>query len=143
MHCSKSLSFLLSIVFILARTSLAQQPEPDCSGTWRLQSDSSVKFVIAQKDGKIRFTEVKGSETKADYGCKTDGKECKVKAGGHPAKVSFWFNGAKLVQLETRGNNVIRRRFELANKGDTLKVEFTSIVPEGKDEELTFSREKL
>ena len=119
-----------------------QKPQPDYSGTWRLQSDNSVELVLQQKDDTLHVKETKGSETKADYSCNTLGKECDVKNEGHEVKVSFWFNGPKLVQFETRGSNVVRRRFQLADNGSTLNVELSSIVPEGKDEKLAFARER-
>ncbi len=74
-------------------------------------------------------------------GCNTLGKECNVKYQGHAAKVSFWFNGSKLVKLETRGSSVTRRRFEFAIGDKTINVELSSIVPEGKSEKLAFARE--
>lgn len=131
------------IVWLLPlATTWGQQPaQPNFSGTWRQQSDHAVRLVVEQKDDSVHITELKGTETIADYTCNTLGKECNVKYQGHAAKVSFWFNGSKLVELETRGSAVTKRRFELANGDKTINVELSSIVPEGKSEKLAFARE--
>jgi hypothetical protein len=55
-----------------------------------------------------------------------------VKDAGRHAKVTFYFNGAKLVQLETRGSKVVKRRFSVDDQGDSMEVEEIPVVPEGK-----------
>jgi hypothetical protein len=71
--------------------------------------------------------------------CNIMGKDCEVKLGGHKAKVSMWFNGDMLVEMETRGAEVVKRRFKVAGD-DTMKMEVMPIVPEGKTETLEFKR---
>jgi hypothetical protein len=34
----------------------------------------------------------------------------------------MWFDGPKIVQLEVRGNDLIRRNFEPSESGDVLHV---------------------
>lgn len=130
------------IALLLPFGAAVGQEAPNFSGTWDARSDSSSKLVLDQKTDAIHVKEIKGTETTADYTCNTLGKDCEVKTEGHPAKVSFWFNGPKLVQFETHGSNVIRRRFEIAEGGKALNVEVSHISPEGKDEKLVFAREK-
>src|SRR5438132_13251876 len=85
---------VLGLVLLSLAAAYGQQaPQPDYSGTWRLQADDSVKLVLEQKDSTIHMKEFKGTDTRADYSCNTMGKECEVKYEGHRAKVSFWFNG--------------------------------------------------
>jgi hypothetical protein len=48
--------------------------------------------------------------------------------------VSVWFSGPKLVELETKGSEVIKRRFQVAGQGDTMQLEVISIVPDGRTE---------
>jgi hypothetical protein len=55
----------------------------------------------------------------------------------------MWFNGPKLVVLETRGADITRRRFEVGPKGQTLKVEVTHMSSGAKSEKLTFLRENI
>jgi hypothetical protein len=52
----------------------------------------------------------------------------------------MWHLGPKLVQLETKGNEVIKRRFLVSDQGDTMQVECISIAPDEKTETLTFRR---
>jgi hypothetical protein len=46
----------------------------------------------------------------------------------------MWFNGPKLVELETRGAQVVKRRFSITGDGDTMDLETIPIVPTGKSE---------
>jgi hypothetical protein len=52
----------------------------------------------------------------------------------------MWFNGDKLVELETKGREVVKRSFAVPQQGDTLEVEVIPIVPEGRTETLHFAR---
>jgi hypothetical protein len=52
----------------------------------------------------------------------------------------MWFNGPKLVELETKGKEVVKRRFAVAGEGDTLEIEVIPIEPAGKTETLRFRR---
>ncbi len=115
-------------------------PGPTIAGTWLLQSDSNEKLVLEHSGDKIHVQEFKGPELKSDFSCSDDGKDCSVKEGGHSEKVSFYFNGPKLVELETRGDNVIQRHFALAGDGKSLEVEMVSISPPGKPDKMEYSR---
>jgi hypothetical protein len=44
------------------------------------------------------------------------------------------------VELETKGNDVVKRLFTAADKPDTLQVEVIQLVPSGKTETLVFKR---
>ena len=62
------------------------------------------------------------------------GRECEIKDSGRQAKVSMWFSGPKLVELETKGSEVVKRRFALSGQGDTMELEVIPIVPVGRSE---------
>jgi hypothetical protein len=113
---------------------------PSITGTWVLQSDKNVKLVIDQSDQKIHVQEVEGNDLKEDYTCNLNGKDCDFKQEGHAAKVSLWHNGAKLVELVTRGSDVVKRRFTLAPDGNSLSVEMSRISPSGKNETFAYAR---
>ena len=51
----------------------------------------------------------------------------------------MWFNGPKLVEMETRGSEIIKRRFQ-AEEGDMVEVEVIPIVPSGKTEVVRLHR---
>lgn len=137
-----TLYFGAACVFSVGGAFAQSAPEPSYTGTWRLQSDNSVKWILDQHDDTIRLQEVDGTGTIADETCNTLGKECEIKESGRHTKVTFWFNGPKLVELETRGDTVLKRRFDITNNGSALEVEQISIVPPGKTGKLVFAREK-
>src|SRR5271154_1465389 len=93
----------------------------DAKSTWDLES----------LGGSIHVTNSKGTQTMAKFECNTVGKECAVEDAGRRSKVSMWFNGTKLVELETRGNEIVKRRFSIAGNGDTMDLETIPIVPSG------------
>lgn len=117
---------------------LAAQDRPNLSGTWQFDGAKSelhtvkvgnATWVISEDDSSIQISESEdGASKKVEYKCTTDGKECKV--SGSKAKASFWYNGAMLVEMETRGDNVTRYRMKLSDDGKTLTVDTTSIVPQ-------------
>jgi hypothetical protein len=80
----------------------------------------------------MHITHVALDQTSTQYECATSGRECDFATSGKPGKVSLWFNGAKLVQLETRGPEVVKRRFLV--KDNHLEMEVIPISPGGKTE---------
>jgi len=118
----------------------AQTSPPALSGTWVLRKDPSVKLVVEQTPDKIHVQEFRGDQVLTEYTCNTVGKDCEMQEEGHPAKVSLWFNGSKLVELRTKGNEVTRRRFTLAPDGHSLEVELSALSNNGKTEILAYSR---
>jgi hypothetical protein len=131
------------IVFVGCSVGLAQAQSlsaADLSGTWTDTSDGSVKWILNQDVSTIHIKEVRGTEVKADYSCQVDGPECKLRDSGREEMTSLYFNGPKLVELRTRGEDVVKRRFTASADGKTLTVEVIPIAPSGKTETLTFAR---
>jgi hypothetical protein len=68
---------------------------------------SDLTWVIDQKDDALHISEISknsdGKEVKTDFDCSTDGKECITKLDGQPAIISFYFNGAALVEMDYKG----------------------------------------
>ena len=69
-----------------------------------------------------------GEKKIAEYACNL-GKECEVKDAGRKVKVTLYFNGPNLVMLETKGEEVVKKRFGVTEKGDTLELE---VIPIGR-----------
>ena len=119
---------------------------PDLNGVWRLepaQSEihshvpSQLTWQIEQSDGAIHLIQRLGDKND-DLRCGTDGKECKVKDEGHPAVISFYYNGPVLVELESQGSNrdtVIKKRFSVSPDGSHLTVDVIHVMPAGKPPE--------
>lgn len=107
-------------------------------GSWQ-SSDNQTWSFTAQGDS-LKVMEMESGNKVADFTCNTDGKSCEVKIGGKKASVSFYYNGAKLVEIEQRGSDVIKRRFAAATEADGMNVEVMPIVPAGSNETLKFKR---
>jgi len=137
------------LLIILAAPVAAQDDHPAFSGTWQLDTaKSDIKltktpagtWVIQEGDNSIRITETEtGKNKKIELQCTTDGKECK--AGGD-RRASFWYNGATLVEMETKSDHVVRYRLKMSDDGKTLTVEITQLVPQNdKIDTLVFQKQ--
>lgn len=101
----------------------------ETKSTWDLEGVGS----------SIHVTNSKGTQAVVEFECNTVGKECAVEDAGRRSKVSMWFNGPKLVELETRGTEIVKRRFSITGDGDTMDLETISIAS-GKVETAHFKR---
>jgi hypothetical protein len=113
-------------------------------GSWQLQAASAsgegAAWTLASKGNSLEVTQLDGGKTIAKFECSTDGTGCDIKSGGKKAVVSMWFNGPKLVQMETKGSEVVKRRFGIVAPGDVMEMEVIPIVPGGPAETLRFKR---
>lgn len=112
-------------------------------GTWRQndeKGEAKTTWTLEVLGGSIHVTHSNGTQTVADFECNTLGKECAVKDAGRPSKVSLWFNGLKLVELETKGTQVVKRRFSITGYGESMDLETIAIAPAGKTETTHFKR---
>lgn len=127
---------------------MAAQDRPDLSGTWQFDSSKSemhsiriagATWVIHEDDSSIQITESEdGASKKIELKCTTDGKQCKI--GGEKATASFWYNGPMLVEMESKGDRVVRYRMKLSDDGKTLTVATTSIVPQASQDDVLVFR---
>jgi hypothetical protein len=141
---------MCSALAILVMPLAAQDDRPNLSGTWQFDSAKSelhtvraagATWVINEDDSSIQITESEtGASKKIELKCTTDGKECKV--AGSKIKTSFWYNGAMLVEMETKGDNVVRYRMKLSDDGKTLTVDTTSIVPQSTQNDVMVFRKQ-
>jgi len=100
------------------------------SKTWTLTANGDAMHIVrAENDQKVSEVE-----------CNTSGRECELKDAGKPVKVSMWFNGSKLVVMETRGTEVLKRRFAASDDGNAMELETIPIVPQGKSETVHLTR---
>jgi hypothetical protein len=103
-------------------------------GTWSTSGDPRATWVLAAPGDVMHITYSQNDQKISEVECNTVGRECESKQSGKPVKVSMWFNGPKLVMMETRGTEVVKRRFHASDDGQTLELETIPIVPEGKTE---------
>jgi hypothetical protein len=116
-------------------------------GTWQLEhgsdKDGSV-WIIEAKDNGVHVVHSQQNQKLVDFECNTLGRDCDLTdAGHHHMKVSFWYNGPKLVQYETRGSDVVKYRLTATGQGDTMEVEVIPVVPSGNTEVRQFKRVQL
>lgn len=113
------------------------------AGKWEMKSEAAAEktpvWVVEDKGLSIHITRLMGAEKVSDFECEL-GKECKVKDSGKSVTEQIYFNGPKLVEIETKGGEVVKRRFEAATEADTMQVEVMPLVPAGKTETLLFKR---
>jgi len=134
-----------TILFALAVSSCAfAAPGDDYAdraklvGSWQ-SPDNSQLWSFQTEGDSLKVTQTEGGAKIADFVCNTDGKSCEVKIGGKKASVSFYYNGPKLVEIEQKGSDVIKRRFAAA-EADGMELEVMPIVPSGSNETLKFKR---
>jgi|SRR5664279_5050254 len=118
------------------------------AGIWELQTGGAKdpgerageSWILETKEDAVHITRIDDGHKLAEFECNTLGRECEVKDSGHSAKVTFWFNGPKLVQLETRGSRTVKRRFSTVDQGNAMDVEEIPMSPEGKTVVRRFTR---
>jgi len=106
-------------------------------GTWT-ENGGTHGWVIENSANGLHMTQIDASAPIADFTCATDGHDCDTKISGKKAKVSLYYNGSALVQLETRGDTVTKRKFSISGNG--LKVEVTPMTGKIVTEERQFDR---
>jgi hypothetical protein len=102
--------------------------------------DSNTVWILEGENDEIQITESRNNEVVAKFSCNTMGRECAVKESGQKAKISLYYNGPSLVEMEIRGNDVVKRRFTATDSGDKLEIEVIPIAPSGKTEVLRLRR---
>jgi hypothetical protein len=113
-------------------------------GTWESQrgtdNASRATWLLEPKGDAVHVTYLQGSQKVAEFECDTSGRECPAKDEGHSAKISLWFNGPTLVELETKGPEIVKRRFAVAGTGEEMDVELIPVVSKSKAETVHFKR---
>jgi len=116
-------------------------------GSWETQgasdNGSASSWTFSTAENAIRITQLDGNNKVADFECNTMGTPCEIKTAGKKATVSMWFNGPRLVEMETKGSEVIKRRFRILPGGDAMEMEYIPFVPAGKTETFEFKRVQL
>jgi hypothetical protein len=133
----------LLLVVAVSATAADEGERQNLTGSWVSENEPRSGWTIGNKNDVFQIVETSGDSTVAEYVCKADGHDCQVKIAGKKATVSMWFNGSKLVQLETQGTNVVKRRFAALPQGEAIEVETIPIVPDGRPETLRFKRMKV
>jgi hypothetical protein len=136
---------LTLLLFCFAAWADEQTDRAKLLGAWDSQDGSAKRaaWTFEFKGDSLHVTYSEGDQVVTDFECNTKGRDCDAKIGGGRAKVSLWFNGPKLVELETKGQEILKHRFGIAGQGDQMEVEIIPIAPDGKAETLHFKRGAL
>jgi len=114
-------------------------------GAWQ-QQDASGKgisvWVVETKGNALHITNSQGDQKLSEIECKPGG-ECEGTASGKKSKVTMYFNGPTLVQLETVGSDVIKRQFTVREQPDMMEIEVIPIIGSAKLETLHLKRMPL
>jgi hypothetical protein len=117
------------------------------TGSWELQNPAEnipgTSWVFSVTGNSMHVKQLEGGSKVADFACGTEGTPCEIKTGGKRGMVSLWFNGSRLVEMETKGSDVVKRRFKILPASDTMEMEVIPIVPGGKTETFGFKRAQL
>jgi hypothetical protein len=142
--------FLTSVLFLSVGASALADDQSDREkliGSWELQSPAenmpATSWTFFATGHSMRVKQLGDASEVADFDCATDGKPCEIKAGGKQATVSLWFNGSSLVEMETKGSDVVKRRFKIRPASYIMDMEVIPIVPGGKTQTFGFKRVQL
>ncbi len=138
---------IASIAFLLSASMLAEDVSERAKllGKWQLQDDSgkaSAVWTLEMKGAALHITESLGDQKVSEFACEPKGVECEGTANGTKATMTMYYDGAALVQFETKGSDVTRRRFTVTGQPDVLEIEVTPIVGGDKAETLHLKRIK-
>jgi len=112
-------------------------------GAWQQQDDSGKGisvWVVENKGGSLHITNSQGDQKLSEIDCNPTGAECEGTASGKKTKVTMYFNGPTLVQLETVGPDVIKRQFTVREQPDMMEIEVIPIIGNAKSETLHLKR---
>jgi len=112
-------------------------------GAWQQQDDSGKGisvWVVETKDNSLHITNSQGDQKLSEIDCNPTGAECEGTASGKKTKVTMYFNGPTLVQLETVGQDVVKRQFTVREQPDILELEVIPIIGNAKSETLHLKR---
>jgi hypothetical protein len=115
-------------------------------GAWQQQDDSGKGisvWVVETKGNSLHITNSQGDQKLSEIDCKPTGAECEGTASGKKTKVTMYFNGPTLVQLETVGPDVIKRQFTVREQPDMMEIEVIPIIGNAKSETLHLKRMPL
>jgi hypothetical protein len=107
-------------------------------GTW--EGDDQSVWTLEQQKDQIRIQVRNGDRPIYEFACKPVGAECEGKDNGKALKAQMYFSGPALVQMETKGTDIIKRTFVLKSDA-TLDVETTPLVGTAKAEVVHLKRQ--
>ena len=135
---------VLVVLFGVFSYAKAETARDKLNGSWAQEGETLNSPASAWSFGaygdNMRVTQTEGGKKIAEFKCDTKGAGCEVKIDGKKVILAMWFNGEKLVQMETKGSDVVERTFAILPEGDVMEVTINPIVPIGKTETIQYKR---
>ena len=95
------------------------------------------------KGTALHITESLGDQKVSEFQCPPKGAECEGTVKGMKATMTTYYDGATLVQFETKGADVTKRRFTVAGPPDIMEIDVMPVVGGDKAETLHLKRTKV
>jgi hypothetical protein len=134
--------FAAAVAMLAPRASAQDEADrAKLNGSWQVKEQGATPAVwtIQPQGESMRVTNSEGDHTVAEFVCEL-AKQCDAKDAGKKVKVMFYFNGAKLVMMETKGDEVVKRRFGFGDAPDVMELDMIPVAPAGKTETTHFTR---
>jgi hypothetical protein len=115
-------------------------------GSWQAEDDSGKQatvWILEMKGMALHLSESLGDMKISEFECVPKGVDCEGTVGGIKATASMYYDGSALVQLETKGSDVTRRRFSVPGQPDMMDLDVRPIVGAGKAVTLHLKRIKI
>lgn len=113
-------------------------------GLWQLQSRSAsntlTDWIFVVNGGTLQVTQLDGGKVIIKFQCSIYGSTCKITTGNSMGTISVWHDQAALVEMETKGSVIIKRRFAVLAQGNVMEMEVIPVVPSGRAETFRFRR---
>ena len=139
----------ICVLGLFAALANAQQSKPNLSGKWQLNSSksevhsgktSTINLIVEQNGASIHVVRTSnasdGKQTVTDFNCTTDGKDCDAKG----TKVSLWYDGASLVEMDITAGVVTKNNMTLAPDGKSISITVTYISPQADADKLVLDK---
>jgi hypothetical protein len=114
-------------------------------GSWQRQDDSGKEvavWVLEMKGDALHITVSVGGQKVSEIECAPKGAECEGAVKGVKTSVRMYYDGPALVQFETRGEDVTKRRLVVTGQPEMMEIEVMPIVGTDKAETMHLKRIK-
>lgn len=109
-------------------------------GTWQDDSSKATVWVLEMRGDALHITESLGDQKVSEFHCPPKGAECEGTVKGMKAVMTMYYQGPALVQFETIGAAVTRRRFTATGQLDMMDIE---VMPIGGDKAETVHLKRI
>ncbi len=133
----------MGCVAMLSPIGFAQDDEARAklNGSWQEQGGAAPAVWTIEQQGStgLHITNSQGDKKIAEFICQF-AKECEARDAGKKVKIMFYFNGPKLVLMETKGEIVTKMRFGFGDAAEVMELETIPVAPSGSAQTAHYTR---